>query len=194
MPLSPRGEGVEELPVRSMSLIAGATLMAACAIATDTGSAAADANNPALNGRYLATSNGEWAMTNESFHDEVTVQSVWTITSSCSTPQDCAGTVTSDEGWTADITFRSGDKWRVDREIPNWEPCADGTAATGLQNYVFWPSETAGAPESAFPRLGKIDMNSPILTGWQQTTGPSGACGWNKTLDIRTPFKLVPIA
>ncbi len=168
----------------SMRLIAGATLAAVSAIASGIGSAAADANNPALNGRYLATSNGEWAMTNQSFHDEVTTQSVWTITSSCSTPQDCTGTVTSDEGWTADISFRSGDKWRVDRQLPNWEPCSDGTAATGLQQFVFWPSD----------QLGKIDMNSAILTGWQQTTGPSGACGWNKTLDIRMPFKLVPIA
>ncbi|MGE5694084.1 MAG: hypothetical protein ACM4D3_02285 [Candidatus Sericytochromatia bacterium] len=77
--------------------------MAAFAIASGMGSAAADANNPALNGRYLATSNGELAMTNQSFHDEATTQSVWTITSSCGTPQDCTGTVTSDEGWTADI-------------------------------------------------------------------------------------------
>ena len=175
-----------ERSVRSTSLALGAAVSAAAVIGapgTD-GSARADANNPALNGRYLATSNGEWAMTNESYHDEATIRSVWTITSSCSTPQDCAGTVTSDEGWTADISFRSGDKWRVDRELPNWEPCADGTAATGLQQFVFWPSDA----------MGKIDMNSSILSGWQQTTGPSGACGWNKTLDIRTPFKLAPIA
>ncbi len=171
--------------VRSMSLAGGATLLAATAIG---GLGAgwpirADVNNPAINGTYLATSNGEWAMTNESFHDEVTVRSTWTITSSCSTAQDCAGIVTSDEGWTANLSFRSGDKWRVDRELPNWEPCADGTAATGLQQYVFWPSDA----------IGKVDFNSATLTGWQQTTGPSGACGWNKTLDIRTPFKLVPI-
>ena len=170
--------------MRSMSVIAGATLMAAYASASGMGSAAADVNNPALNGTYLATSNGEWAMTNESFHDEATTRSTWVITSSCSTPQDCTGTVTSDQGWTAAISFRSGDKWRVDRELPNWENCADGTSATGTQRYVFWPSDESGV----------VDMSSPILTGWDETGGPSGACGWNKTLRIRMPFKLAPIA
>lgn len=174
-----------ERTVRAIGLAAGATLLAATLSGwLGNGLARADVNNPALNGTYLATSNGEWATTNDSFHDEATVRSTWTITSSCSTPYDCTGTVTSDQGWTAALTFRSGDKWRLDRELPNWETCADGTAATGLQQYVFWPSDADG----------KIDFNSTTLTGWQQTTGPSGACGKNWVLDIRSPFKLAPIA
>jgi hypothetical protein len=169
--------------VRTTILIANATLLAATAITSVSGTAGADINNPAINGTYIAQSNGEWATTNDIFHDEATIRQTWTITSSCSTPQDCAGTVTSDEGWTADITFRAGDKWRVDRELPNWMHCYDGTAATGIQKYLFWPS----SPE------GIIDFNSPVLTGWQETTGPSGACGRNQWLFIRSPFKLVPV-
>ena len=163
-----------ERSVRSMSLVAGATVLAATAIGAlgADWAARADVNNPALNGRYLATSNGEWAMTNESFHDEATTRSIWTITSSCSTPQDCAGTVTSDQGWTADISFRpatSGGSTASFR-IGSHAPTAPRPPA--YRNYVFWPSDETGV----------IDMSSPILTGWDETGGPSGACGWNKTL------------
>ena len=35
----------------------------------------------AINGRYAATSDGSYATTNYAFHDQATVRSVWTITS-----------------------------------------------------------------------------------------------------------------
>jgi hypothetical protein len=171
--------------VRSITALAGATALAATVLLTPgTAGAGPDPNNPALNGRYLATTNGEWATTNQVFHDEATVQDTWTVATECETPLDCVGTVVSDQGWTAKISYNSGDRWRIDRELPNWEPCFDGTAATGIQKFVFWQSRADGT----------IDRNSPILTGWQETTGPSGACGRSKNLVIRTPFKLSPIS
>ena len=38
----------------------------------------------ALNGVFTATSNGEWARTNDFFHDEKSVRALWTIASQCS--------------------------------------------------------------------------------------------------------------
>ncbi len=35
----------------------------------------------AINGTYTAFSDGEWAKTNQSFHDEASVTQTWTITS-----------------------------------------------------------------------------------------------------------------
>ena len=55
----------------------------------------------ALNGTFTATSNGEWARTNDYFHDERSVRALWTISSQCSYPTECTGTITSDQGWTA---------------------------------------------------------------------------------------------
>src|SRR3954465_9236233 len=56
-----------------------------------------------LNGTYTATSNGEWSKTNERFQDEASLRSTWTISTVCSYPSECTGTVTSDFGWTAPI-------------------------------------------------------------------------------------------
>jgi len=49
-----------------------------------------------LNGTYVATSNGEWAKTNERFQDEASLRSTWTISTVCSYPSECTGTVASD--------------------------------------------------------------------------------------------------
>src|SRR5258707_1105121 len=72
----------------------------------------ATADEIAVNGTYLATSDGQWAKTNESYHDEQTVTQTWTITSSCSSFLDCTGHVTSNQGWSADARYLSG-VWRV---------------------------------------------------------------------------------
>ncbi len=61
-----------------------------------------------INGRYNATSLGDWAKTTDSNHDEATVRSVWTVSSSCSDAQDCAGTVSSDQGWSAPLIMHDG--------------------------------------------------------------------------------------
>lgn len=74
-------------------------------------------------------------------------------------------------------------RWIVDREIPNWEPCPDGTAATGTQHFVFWGVDPRGS--------GTNDAkNTDLMGGWDHTAGPSGACGINKPLVIRLPLRL----
>jgi hypothetical protein len=131
----------------------------------------------ALNGTYTAFSDGQWAKTQDSYHDEKSVTQTWTVTSACSTYQDCTGRVTSDQGWSADLVYLSG-RWKVTRPLDNWEPCIDGTANTGHQTFTFWK----GYPE-------------PMpLKGYDITLGPSGACGWNKQLNIQLPFTLTPVA
>lgn len=134
------------------------------------------ADDVAVNGTYTAVSDGQWAQTNESYHDEQTVVQNWTITSTCSTFQDCTGHVTSDQGWSADARYLSG-VWRVARTVENWEGCADGTAAPGDQSFQFWPDPA----------------NPGSLVGWDKTLGPSGACGFNKWLTVTMPFKLAPL-
>jgi hypothetical protein len=134
-----------------------------------------------LNGTYVATSNGEWAKTNERFQDEASIRSTWTISTQCSYPTECTGTVTSDFGWTAPI-YKTGGVWYVKRTVDNWEPCPDGTAAPGLQVFRF----VATTPDGS-----QTDPTSTMLVGEDQTTGQAGACGINKPLFINMPFKLV---
>lgn len=129
----------------------------------------------AINGTYIAFSEGQWAQTNQSYHDEASVTQTWTITSTCSTFQDCTGRVTSDQGWSADLVYLSG-RWKVVHTVEKWEPCADGTFAPGEQAFTFWRS---------YP--------DKQLVGWDQTIGPSGACGVNKWLNITMPFRLTPV-
>lgn len=133
-----------------------------------------------LNGTYTATSNGEWATTNQVRHDEASIRSVWTISTQCSYPTECTGTVTTDMGWSAPIYRKSG-IWYVKRLIPDWEPCQDGTKGPGLQIFRFWPARA----EDAF-----MEQGSPLLLGSDQTTGQSGNCGINRSLVIEMPFKM----
>jgi hypothetical protein len=167
-----------------MNLSASATLLAAAIGGLGMAPAHADINNPAINGVFLATWNGEWARTNDSYHDEVSTRSVWTIKTTCKNPVDCSGTVTSDEGWTSNIVHVPG-FWKVIRYLPNWETCADGTGATGRQVITFIP---VGQDTTAL-----LDPNSTTFSGEDVTTGPSGACGVNNWLEINTPFKLVKL-
>jgi hypothetical protein len=140
-----------------------------------------------LNGTYRVTSNGDWALTNQVFMDEKTVVQTWTVTSSCVSPIECSGEVTSDQGWTAPLRFQGPGSppdgaWYVDRDVPNWEPCPDGTAATGRQQFQFWGVDTL---------TGQRNMKiTTLLTGRDSTHGPSGACGINKQLNIDMPVRL----
>jgi hypothetical protein len=136
--------------------------------------------SPALDGTFVATSNGEWAKTNEVYRDEATVVSTWTITSACSSPVECSGEVRSDQGWTATAHMSNG-VWRIDRDLDGWERCADGTAAPGHQIYRFWPVDANG----------QIDTGSAVMAGEDRTTGPSGGCGINQWLVVKMPFKLI---
>ncbi|QYL19590.1 hypothetical protein K0O64_14520 [Mycolicibacterium pallens] len=134
-----------------------------------------------LNGTFTATSNGEWARTNDVFHDEKSVRSNWAIATQCSYPTECTGTVTSDAGWSAPI-YQTGGMWYVKRTVDNWEPCPDGTSADGLQVFWFQPMTPGGDAG---------DPDSTTLLGEDQTTGPSGACGRSLALFVNMPFKLV---
>jgi hypothetical protein len=148
------------------------TLLAATVIPGWVGSCPAHASDSiALNGTYTTISDGNWAQTNYSFHDEPTVTSKWTISSTCSDPMDCTGRVTSDQGWSANLRLVGGDLWVVAHDVPNWEKCEDGSSAPGHQTFKFSADEK--------------------LAGWDYTVGPSGACGANKWLTIEMPFKLV---
>jgi hypothetical protein len=134
-------------------------------------SAHASSDSIALNGTYSATSDGAWAKTNYSLHNEATVTSIWTITSTCDNPMDGAGRVTSDQGWSANLRLVGGDMWFIAHDVENWERCEDGTTAPGYQTFKFSADEK--------------------LSGWDYSVGPSGACGANKWLVIEMPFKLV---
>jgi hypothetical protein len=135
----------------------------------------------ALNGTFRATSNGDWAQTNDSYHDEQTVQSIWTITSACTDAYLCTGTVSSDQGWTAPVN-KTSVTWTVDRDLPDWAPCADGTAAIGHQQFRFWRVDETAQLDT--------ENQSLVYAGEDKATGPSGACGVSKALVIKMPFRL----
>ncbi|WP_029110793.1 hypothetical protein [Mycobacterium sp. URHD0025] len=134
-----------------------------------------------LNGTYTATSNGEWAKTNDIFHDEASIRSTWTISTTCSYPSECTGTIDSDWGWSAPIYKKSG-VWFVKKTVDNWQPCGDGTAGPGLQVFRFFPSNKDATA---------TDPTSTTLLGEDSTTGVSGSCGTSKVVFITMPFKLV---
>ena len=136
-----------------------------------------------LNGTYTATSNGEWAKSNDIFHDQVSVRATWTIQSQCSYPTECTGTVTSDQGWTAPI-YQTGGVWYVKHDDPRWIPSADGSTADGLQVFRF---------KAMTPDGSTTDPTSTTLVGEDATTGPSGACGRSLAIHVTMTFKLVKI-
>lgn len=165
-----------------MRVAAAATLLAAETIGGLCGTPLARASvSLAINGTYRATSLGNWAKTNNSFHDEPTVTSTWTVTSSCASAQECAGEVSSDQGWSAPLVMHDGAMWSVKRELPNWRQCPDGSALPGTQTFLFF----AVAPNGA----GGLDR-SPTMAGKDETIGPSGACRVNKSLAVEMPFRL----
>lgn len=138
------------------------------------GSAPASANScdVPFNGTFTATSDGQWAMTRDSYHDEQTVVATWNVTTTCTNYLDCTGQVRSDQGWVGNAVCDAG-TWTVTHDIPGWEPCADGTSATGTQKFMF------------------VTIDNPNeFTGWDKTVGPSGACGKNQWQTVRMPFKL----
>lgn len=130
-----------------------------------------------INGTFATSSNGDWAKVNERYEIQPSVRSTWTISTTCTTPVDCAGTVNSDAGWSAPIYTTNG-IYYVKRVVPNWKYCADGNPVEGLQVYLIYP---VGAD-------GRVDPNADEYTGEDQTKGPSGSCGRNQWPQIRMPF------
>jgi hypothetical protein len=140
--------------------------------------------DPLLNGTFTAVSDGTWAQTNDVYHDEVIVNSTWTITTSCSAESpDCAGQVLSSQGWSAPINCESAGLWYVRRHLDHWEPCSDGTAAPAEQLLYFSP-DLSGSP--SFDAV-------KTFSGWDRTVGVSGGCGHSKPLVIEMPLQLTRI-
>lgn len=160
---------------RALNLATCVLLAAACS--TPAAQASPDV---ALNGVFTAHSDGQWAKTNEVMVYRDDVVATWTVTSSCTTFQDCTGTVVSDQGWTAGLVYQS-QRWKATHIVAGWQRCPDGSTSPGEQSFTFWAA-----------RLDAADRHDR-LTGWDQTLGPSGACGINRSLNIRMPFTLTRV-
>ena len=169
---------------------AAATVFAWSGCLVAAGSAQAEDFGIALNGTYRATSNGDWAQSSVGpygaggamvYRDELSKVETWTVSSDCISPLECYGHVQSDAGWTADLKW-NGNEWFVDRDIPNWAPCPDGTAATGHQSFGLWSFDPSTTTRN--PRVRNL------IVGFESTTAPSGACGRNTPLDIQLPVRL----
>lgn len=168
----------------STSKVSAAVAVTLLTSALLTGTAAPAAANDewGINGTFATSSNGQWAKVNERYQDEPSVRSTWTVNTVCSTPVDCAGTVNSDQGWSAPIYTTNG-VWYIKRVVPEWKYCADGSPVEGLQVYRIYPV----GPE------GYVDPASDEYTGEDQTTGPSGSCGRNQWPAVRMPFYMKKI-
>ncbi|AMO61453.1 hypothetical protein MPHL43072_24115 [Mycolicibacterium phlei DSM 43072] len=164
---------------RGLALCAGAVAVTGMVAATP----AQAADDWGLNGTYIATSNGDFANINHVLHPLPSLRSTWTISTTCSYPTECTGTVHSEFGWTETI-YKKGGVWWVKHRIPDWVPCEDGTAAPGLQEFRFVPVNEDGS---------RVDESSTTLAGEDRTTGESGACGINRPVFITMPFKLVKV-
>ena len=142
------------------------------------------AYDASVNGTYTATLVGQWAQWNDVYHQQPMMRNTWKISTSCDTAYDCTGQVISDGGWTARVYMRDGSNWTMKRDIPNWARCPDGRTFTGQQVIVFYAVD----PMTGEHKLGL--PNSPIYSGWDNTTSSSGACNTNLPIVIRQPFRL----
>ena len=123
-------------------------------------------------------------MTNDVYRNEATVRSIWTIAMTCTNVVTCSGTVTSDAGWSADISTTNGE-YVVKRELPNWEPCADGRLLSpGISGTSSIPLMTPVA----------YQRGSQVFAGLDKTAADSGDCSINEKLEIELPFRLEKLA
>jgi hypothetical protein len=165
--------------MRVVGAILGAVALSALAMIGTPPAAHASTYGFELNGTYSFLSNGEWAKSNDSFHNEPVVRATWKISSSCSSTAACTGQVTSDQGWMAPLEYRDS-TWRVSRELTNWAPCETGGAATGHQLLLFYGVDDDGR------NTGNVDL----LAGSDSTITDSGSCGKNLPLKIVIPIRL----
>lgn len=165
--------------MRVATLVMALTAVVAAGVVAAPRAHAAD--DWALNGTFLATSNGGWATTNEVRRNQVTVRSVWTIAMTCTNILTCSGKVDSDAGWSAEITVRNSE-YIVKRDLPDWQRCADGSSrtVTGHQSYRFFP-----VGDDGFMLPG-----SRVFAGFDKTSGESGGCSLNEKTEIEMPFRL----
>lgn len=169
--------------MRAVGVISGvaATIMTVLGSLAVAPSAHAKNFGVELNGTWRVMQNGEWARTNQVLIDQKVIIENWTITSSCVSPIECTGQVTSDQGWTAPINLVTV-YWILNRDIPNWAPCPDGTFAPGHQKFTVWGIN---------PALNERDLRiTDLLAGRVITETDSGACGKNQPLDIEVPVRM----
>ena len=148
----------------------------------------------ALNGTYRAFSNGEWAQTSagpngaggaQVYIDQPSKLEIFSVSSDCASPISCSGEVRSDAGWTGALSY-NGDTWTIKRDIPNWLPCPDGTAAPAHQIFALWGWD----PRTSERRSTIRDL----IVGSERTQAPSGACGYNKPVITELPVRMELIA
>src|ERR1700741_2775403 len=151
--------------MRSINMAVSATLVGASVAAGVGTPPIARAYDPAVNGTYTATVIGDWAQTNQVYHQEAVVRSTREITSSCSPRQACTGQVVRDQAWTAPLTMQDGLNWYVKHDIPNWQTCPDGSVFSGHDVIYFYPAN---------PDTGENTLGSPVLAGRARTTGHAG--------------------
>ena len=158
--------------MRAMGVAAGAAATAIAVIGSLVAAASAQATDygVALNGPYRAFSNGEWAQTSAGpngaggamvYIDQPSKMETWTVTSDCVSPIECIGEVRSDA-----------------------QPCPDGTAAPGHQNFALWGFD---------PTTSEKNKSRDLIVGWERTMAPSGACGYNKPVVTQLPVRLEKI-
>jgi len=158
---------------RAMAAIGAVVAMVGLACAAPAGAS----EQWGINGTFAISSNGQWAKVNDRYLKQPGERGTWKITTKCSSPTDCAGTVDSDAGWSAPIYTTNG-LYYVKRAVPNWRFCANGLPVEGLRVYKIYPV----GPD------GHLDPSATEYTGENQTIGPSGSCGRNQWPDIRMPF------
>ena len=111
---------------RSLGTAFGITIIAGMALAAATVSAHADP--PLLNGNYSGAEG-----------DPV---NVWTIASTCG-PAGCAGTVSSNQGWTSPMTLAGG-SWYFSVTKPDGFICADGRFEPAVIHMSIDPATLGG--------------------------------------------------
>jgi hypothetical protein len=167
--------------MRVLTGFGGAALTAATVLGSVGVAAPAQAafEESALSGTYEVLSDGEFAKTNDVFFDEQTETQTWTASTTCISPIECTGSVTSSQGWTG--TARLDAFWYVERDIPNWAPCPDGTFATGRQMFIL----------TMWDRMTEEQTYDPsFLQGRNVTKTASGSCGKNQPLVIELPVSV----
>jgi hypothetical protein len=159
--------------------VAATTGVAIVAALTTSVPAYAVGDKYALNGTFIAASDGRWAKVNERYEDVPSIRNTWYITSTCDGPMDCHGLITSDQGWTAELR-KPNQVWSAERVIPDWQHCPDGTTSPGRQLFRFWRVDEKG--------IADLSDTSPLFTGEDKTLGESGACGVSMWRTIRMPL------
>ena len=159
----------------TVRIVASAAVVAAAVAAA----APAGAAEWGINGTWATSSNGDLAKINYRLEPQPSVRSNWTISTQCTSPFECVGTVQSDAGWTAPI-YTTNNLWLVKRVITNWKYCEDGVPIDGLRTYKIYPVAADGMTDPTY--------TSGEYAGENYTVGPSGGCGKNQPTAIRIPF------